>query len=413
LAARTTSDEATAKVREAEEAVRKQDFAQAATSYRLAATLEEATSSMGQASLYDAYSDFFQARSYLQKKDTEIAINFCNNAIDKFKKLSQPLWEAKSKSLLYDAKAIGLLAQNQFEEMQKLFGEAKTLLGEIRKTYPDQDKELEADILDLQEEIHYYELQRRAARGEFQSAATAMSDAINVNSDRFRVLENVQSVSATVCKITGEIMRARRAQTLGEDNLEKWYEREAKRGFEDARTFLSLAESLINNFVGQKPNAMTRQKEIIKGNRLMNEGLGKLVEATDKSVACKLDEARKVFTEAATTFRSADGIFTDAGKKSEDLPLRARRYAEIAEAKASALKLSWSRYALAAGQQAAVFTLLTLFVLSILSLRVVQLSSEQLVYGSIFVGLVFGFGLDAVRFKDILPWSSNSQQKSK
>ena len=72
----------------------------------MASALEKATAGAGQASLHDAFADFFQARNYLQRNQMEIAINFCNSAIEKFQGLSQPPWEAKSKSLLYDAKRL-------------------------------------------------------------------------------------------------------------------------------------------------------------------------------------------------------------------------------------------------------------------------------------------------------------------
>ena len=403
-------DEALRKVKDAEDCVRNLDYKKAAQSYHDAASFFAQARDPKQSSLCDAKEDYCQSLDHIQSGDYDGAKNRSESAYAKFQLLHDELWSAKSRAAGLQISTLRLIKFDKFEEMARLADEAKGVLEQIRVSYPDEERDMRKEILGAGIQVWMEKFHSAVEKKAIESAVDAIRKAIEENSE---LLKLVSGVEKSIYEADLEILKAREALATGEDYLEKWVMKEARSCFAEAQHHLSLAGQSVANFKGDpRPQTLDRLEEFIQGSKLLSDGLVALAEAVDKSITSRQGAAQKDFSDSIGKFKSAGDSFSQSGSGLARSALKARRYEGMARVQSKALKLSVPRFLIGAGKQSALFSVLLLIILSIISLRVTSLTAEQIVYVSVFLGLVFGFGLDAIRFKDILPWAAKSSGKS-
>ena len=402
-------DDAQRKIKEAEDYVHKLDFQNAAQTYHDAAAFFANGGNSRQSSLCEAKEDYYQSVAHIQSGDYDAAKNRAESAYKKFQQVHDELWTAKSRALSLQVSTLKLIQFDKFEEMARLADEAKGVLERLRLSYPDEERDLRKEILDAQLQVWVEKFHSSVEKKDIGSAVDAIRKAIEANSE---LQQLVTGPAQAIVDVSGEVLKSRQAVASGEDFLEKWNVKEARACFAEAERHLSSAKTLVESFRGDpKPPTLVLNGQFVRGFKLLNDGLVALADAVDKAITGRQAAAEKDFSDSIQKFKTADDAFSGAGPRLARSAVKARRYATMAGLQSSALKLSLNRFIIGAGKQSGLFTILMLGILSLVSLRVTSLTPEQIVYVSVFLGLVFGFGLDAIRFKDILPWSGKSSKK--
>ncbi len=403
------TDQAAKKVQDAEEYVRKLEYQKAADCYGEAAALFANAQEPRQSLNCEAMQDFYQSVAHMQTGDYDAARRRAESSHTKFQRLADSLWEAKSRALVLQASTLQLIRFDKFEEMVKLCNEAKGVLEGIRSRYPSEERDLRKEILGYELQVWVEKFHGAVESKAYDSAIDSIRHAIQVNSE---LLSMADGDERTFCEANAEILAAREALVRGEHRLEEWDIKEAKSDFTEVATHLSSAGKSLGSFKGRvKPPLWDLSEKFVDGTKQLSDGLAAIAEAVGKSITDRRSEAEKDFANAIKNFKAADDSFTQAGRGLDRSAVKARRYAEVAREQSGAIRLSVRRFIIGAGKQAALFSVLMLVILSIISLKVTSLTANQIVYASVFVGGLFGFGLDFIRFKDVLPWAGEKAQK--
>ncbi len=400
---------------DAEKFEARRDVEKAAKACRDAAVLLRSAQDLKQAELAEARADYFEAEAHGARQEFDPAITKCKQAIGAFQQAADNLYAAMSEALLAELEASKVLRLDRFGAAQRYVDDGKRALEKIRLSYPDKEASLRAGIFGLEQDMAMAKFYEAAERMEVDAATNAIRAAMLANAQKSLIFRNLNTVDALANEVEGQILKAREALFLGGNSLDMWEGTEATTRFKVASQSLSEAESKIS---GQQSNglpiSMEVQRVFIQGMRNHADGLVELARATEDCVTGRYAESNKKFDVAKSLFTRADNILTEGG-----WPVLARwasvarRSAAISDARARAIKLSRKRFIIGAGKQAGLFTLLMLASLSFVSLLITPISADLLVESSVVVGLVFGFGLDAVRFKDILPWSGKTKEPQK
>jgi len=354
-----------------------------------------------------ARSDYYMALHYYMSPklaQLDIALTYIEKARKQFEKLQIDLWIRKSEHISHRVNAQRWLEFNKFDAAKNAIKEAMAISQEISKSYPAEVDQPEWDVHELSMLISEAEAVDAREKCEFDRAINKYGEAIADCAELCKLAKSEdEKLQMNVVKGYYEITRS---IINGEHLLEGWDTKNAKLHFNQALKKISEIETDRLGKISPSFRATPEVQLIdnaIKAYKPWSEAMVHVCDAQEALMKGRSKDVVKSLKMAHGEFQNAQGVMEVSGTHAFISKLVNRKIAVIHDRLKtySANRFSWKGLTVDAGKQFFIAFLLTFFLLLYIS-QFIQVGGELILKTSLLVAAITAFGLNALRFKEML-----------